>query len=72
MVILGTLIHVYITGNLSARPTIANMYKALITVSGTVLCVCYVSTNLILIITLRGSFYYYSHFIGKEMEAERI
>lgn len=38
-VILGIFIHAYLTGNEHARPIIANIYKVLSMMSGTVLCV---------------------------------
>ena len=65
MVILETLLLAYVTGNLSAGPIRANICKAFLMVSGTVVCVCYVLINLILIRTLWGRFYY-CHVIGKD------
>ena len=52
MVILETLLLAYVTGNLRAGPVRANIYKAFLMASGTVVCVCYVLINLLLIRTL--------------------
>lgn len=52
MGILETLLLAYVTGNLSAGPITANIYKAFLMVSGPVVCVRYVLINLILIRTL--------------------